>query len=286
METAIVVHGGCGRVEESSLEERRAGVRQAAERGWEILRAGGSALDAAEAAVVVLEDLPVFNAGRGSALTRDGRIEMDAAIMDGATRRAGAVACVSTIAHPIQLARRVMEASPHVLLCGAGAEAFAVEQGLPGCDWRELVVADRRRQWEREHGTVGAVALDARGGLAAATSTGGTSGKLPGRIGDTPIIGAGTYADQAAAVSCTGTGESILRMTLARMAALWWERLREAQAAAERALAELAAEVGGEAGLILVDRGGGFAIAQNTPHMPVCAIHAGGIVVRRHASGS
>lgn len=280
MNEAIVVHGGCGRVEEASLAERREGVRQAAERGWEILRAGGSALDAAEAAVAVLEDLPRFNAGRGSALNREGRIEMDAAIMEGATRRAGAVAGVSRVAHPIHLARRVLDASPHVFLCGAGADAFAEEQGFPRADWRELVVEERRRQWEREHGTVGAVARDGAGGLAAATSTGGTSGKAPGRVGDTPVLGAGTYADQTAAVSCTGLGESILRMTLARLAAFYQEHLRNPEAAAAKALAELAATVGGDAGLILVADDGRFAILHNTPQMPACAIGAAGVVVQ------
>ncbi|MGH9536154.1 MAG: isoaspartyl peptidase/L-asparaginase, partial [Terriglobales bacterium] len=150
----------------------------------------------------------------------------------------------------------------------------------PPRDWRELVTEERRRQRAREHGTVGAVARDAAGGLAAATSTGGMSGKLPGRVGDTPIIGAGTYADRVAAVSSTGMGESILRMALARLAAFYQEQLGDPNAAAARALAALEAEVGGEAGLILVAGDGRLAIAHNTPHMPACALRADGVVVQ------
>lgn len=285
---AIVVHGGCGRADPGTLAARRAGVRQAGERGWEILRAGGSALDAAEAAVARLEDLPLFNAGRGSVLNARGEIETDAAIMDGATLAGGAVACLTGILHPVQVARRVMEATPHVLLAGAGARRFARAQGFPAAAPAELVTAQRREEWQREHGTVGAAACDAGGRLAAATSTGGTANKLPGRVGDTPLLGCGTWADRQVAVSCTGHGEHIMRVTLARLAAFIYQTSSPgggaspaaAQAAAEAALRELEAAVGGEAGLILADARGGIGFAHNTPHMPVCAISEAGTIVQ------
>jgi beta-aspartyl-peptidase (threonine type) len=279
-EPAIIVHGGCGRVDETSLPERKAGVKQAAEAGWRILSEGGNAVDAVEAAVVVLEDLPLFNAGRGSVLNREGRVETDAAIMNGATRAAGAIAGVTGILNPVRLARRVMEASPHVMLIGNGAERFAQAQGFTRCVPEQLIVEYRRKQWEREHGTVGAAACDGKGLLAAATSTGGIADKLPGRVGDTPLIGCGTYADSRVAVSCTGAGELIIRMTLARFAAFLHERLGSAQQAAERALEQLEAELGGEAGLILIDRNGHAAFTKNSLHMPVCAINEEGMVLQ------
>ncbi|MGH9486112.1 MAG: isoaspartyl peptidase/L-asparaginase family protein [Terriglobales bacterium] len=276
---AIVVHGGCGRIDERTHEERKLGVRQAAERGLARLRAGESALEAVEAAVAVLEELPLFNAGRGSVLNADGEIETDAALMDGATQAAGAVASLTGFLHPVQVARRVMEASPHVLLCGAGAARFAASQGFVPVAPDELIVAARRAEWEREHGTVGAVACDAQGRVAAATSTGGMTNKLPGRVGDTPLIGCGTWADEWVAVSCTGRGERIMRVTLARLAAFLYEQSGEARAAATGALGELERRVGGDAGLILVDRRGRTAWVKNTPHMPVCAISEAGIQV-------
>lgn len=277
---AIIVHGGCGRVDEASLTARGAGAKAAAEAGWKILRAGGSAVDAVEAAVVSLEDNPLFNAGRGSVLNRDGRVEMDASIMNGATRAAGAVAGVTGILNPIRLARRVMEASPHVMLIGAGAEEFARAQGICQCGEDELIADYRREEWEAEHGTVGAVACDANGKLAAATSTGGMKGKLPGRVGDSPIIGAGTYADSHLAVSCTGHGERIMRMTLARLAAFLYEKSGNPEHAAEEALRRLEQEIGGEVGLIVVDRNGMPAFRKNSRHMPVCAISAAGTLIQ------
>lgn len=279
-EPAIIVHGGCGRVDESSLSARGEGAKQAAEAGWKVLRKGGSAVDAVEAAVIALEDNPLFNAGRGSVLNRDGRVEMDASIMDGATRAAGAIAGVTGILNPIRLARRVMEASPHVMLIGAGAEEFARAQGLPQCTEDELIADYRRQEWENEHGTVGAVACDANGRLAAATSTGGTKGKLPGRVGDTPIIGAGTYSDSRIAVSCTGHGEHIMRMTLSRLAAFLYERCADLERAAQEALQQLEREIGGEVGLIAVDARGSTAFVKDSRHMPVCAISAAGTIVQ------
>lgn len=277
---AIIVHGGCGRVGEASLNARGAGAKAAAEAGWKILRAGGSAVDAVEAAVVSLEDNPLFNAGRGSVLNRDGRVEMDASIMNGATHAAGAVAGVTGILNPIRLARRVMEASPHVMLIGAGAEEFARAQGIRQCSEDELIADYRREEWEAEHGTVGAVACDTNGELAAATSTGGMKGKLPGRVGDSPIIGAGTYADSHLAVSCTGHGEHIIRMTLGRLAAFLYEKSGNPEQAAAEALRQLEQEIGGEVGLIVVDCNGVPAFRKNSPNMPVCAISAAGTLVQ------
>lgn len=269
----LVVHGGAGQrsPDRATDAPRLEGLRRACEAGWRVLSRGGAALDAVEAAVRVLEDDPPFNAGRGAALTAEGTVELDASIMDGATLACGAVAAVRDVANPVTLARAVMERSPHVLLAGEGASAFAREVGIPACDPAALVTPAQRARFEAEraaalagpgHGTVGAAARDARGHLAAATSTGGTMLKRPGRVGDTPIIGAGTYADDAsAAVSCTGHGERILQVTLARYAA---DRVAAGAAPAEaarEAVRMLAARVHGEGGLILVGPEGdpGFA---------------------------
>lgn len=270
----IIVHGGAGRIDPVSLPERLAGCRAAAEAGYAVLARGGHALDAVEAATVALENNPLFNAGRGSTLNREGRVETDAAIMDGATLRAGAVAAVSGIRNPVKLARAVMEASRHVLLAGAGAERFAREQGVETCDPEELMVPAERQRWEKKYGTVGAAAMDTRGRLAAATSTGGVFDKLPGRVGDTPLIGCGTYADEHAAVSCTGLGEDIIRVTLARHAAYLIAQGRQAQQAAQSALQHFAVRTGSEAGLIAVDASGRVGYAHNTPYLPVWALGA------------
>ncbi|HKT32224.1 MAG TPA: isoaspartyl peptidase/L-asparaginase [Gammaproteobacteria bacterium] len=269
---SIIVHGGAGDIDPASMSARLAGCRAAAEAGHAVLRRNGSALDAVQAAVVELENNPLFNAGRGSTLNRDGRVETDAAIMDGATLRAGAVAAVSGVRNPVKLARAVMEASPHVLLTGEGARRFAGQHGIELCDPEELVVPAQRAHWEKEHGTVGAVALDAQGHLAAATSTGGTFDKLAGRVGDSPLIGCGTYADGHAAVSCTGLGEDIIRTTLARHAAYLCEQGMEVAAAARKAIAHFRDKTRGEAGLILMDGGGHAGFARNSAHMPVCAM--------------
>jgi L-asparaginase / beta-aspartyl-peptidase len=276
---AIIVHGGCGKVEQSSIPERSRGVEEAARAGWKVLSAGGSALDAIEAAVVVLEDNPLFNAGTGSALNGEGRIETDAAIMDGSTLAAGAVAAVTGISNPVRLARRLMEVGPHVFLVGKGAEQFARSQGMPRCELERLVTAHRRQEWEDAHGTVGASACDSLGRLAAATSTGGCFNKLPGRVGDSPLIGCGTYADGQVAVSCTGSGEQIIRMTLARLAAFFYQELGNAQAACDRAVAQFdAVMTGGEVGMILVDRLGRPAFAKNSRNMPCCLITPDGML--------
>jgi L-asparaginase / beta-aspartyl-peptidase len=276
---AILVHGGAGNLGQddpaSSGENapRLLGVRQAAAIGLEILKGGGHALDAVEAAVRALEDDPTYNAGTGACLSREGDVELDASIMEGETLRCGAVAAVREVKNPIALARLVMERSPHVLLTGPGASAFARSQGLPRCDAALLTTKAQRARFERlrrpeGHGTVGAVARDVHGHLAAATSTGGTALKLPGRVGDSALIGAGTYADDAlAAVSCTGHGESIIRLTLARRCADLVGEGRTAGDAAREAVALLGARVGGEGGLIVVSPRGELGFAHNTPVM-------------------
>lgn len=275
---AIIVHGGCGNVEPSSIPERLKAAEQAAQAGWKTLLNGGSAVDAVEAAVLVLEDNPLFNAGVGSALNSEGRIETDAAIMDGSNLGTGAVACVTGVRNPIHLARRVMEVGPPVLLVAKGAEQFARSQGIPKCELERLVTKHRRQEWEDAHGTVGASACDTFGKLAAATSTGGHFNKLPGRVGDSPIVGCGTYADARIAISCTGNGEQIIRMTLGRLAAFLYQELGNAQTACDKALEQFEEMFDGEIGMILVDRLGQAALAKNSCVMPTCAITANGVV--------
>ncbi len=288
----VIVHGGAGDLgpddpaSSGADAPRLTGVRQAVEAAWRLLSAGGSALDAVEAAVRHLEDDPAYNAGTGACLTAAGDVELDASVMDGQTLRCGAVAIVKDVRNPVTLARRVMERSEHVLLAGAGASAFARAVGIGACPNASLVTARQRERWERlvrarpaeaarierrdpsPRGTVGAVARDARGHLAAATSTGGMVMKHPGRIGDTPIIGCGTYADDAlAAVSCTGHGERIIQLTLARHCADLVGAGRSAMDAARDAVARLGARVHGTGGLIVVGPDGDVGFAHNTPVM-------------------
>jgi len=215
---AVIVHGGAGPIRDDSLPERLDGCRAAALTAWEIVAQNGSALDAAEAAVMVLEDNPLFNAGTGSTLNQTGKVEMDAAIMDGDSLRAGAVAAVQGIKNPIKLARRVLEDGRHVILAGEGALMFAREIGFPQCSPESLIIEHERKRWAEKHGTVGCVVLDANGKIAVATSTGGIFNKLPGRIGDSPLPGCGTYADDRGGVSCTGSGEAIIRVVLGKTA--------------------------------------------------------------------
>ena len=274
---AIIVHGGAGPIKDGSLPARLEGCKTAAIAGWKILNEGGSALDAAEAAVVVLEDNPLFNAGTGSALNSLGKVEMDAAIMEGHSLRAGSVAAVSGIKNPIKLARRVMEDGRHVMLGGEGALLFAREIGFPQCSPRSLVVKREKKRWQSKHGTVGCVAYDSRGRFAVATSTGGIFDKLPGRVGDTPLIGCGTYADDYGAASCTGHGEAIIRLLLAKNAVGFLEEGSEAQTAAKMAVGDLEDErVAGSGGIILIDRWGKIGYARNTTHMPVCYVTGAG----------
>ena len=284
---SLAIHGGAGTLDRQTITPEEelavlAALAEARRAGAAILAAGGHALDAVEAAVRVMEDAPQFNAGRGATVTFEGGFELDAAVMDGRTRAAGAVTGVRTVKNPVILARKVMEKSPHVFLAGAGAEEFArlqeVEQAPEG--WFEI--DRRRRQWEEfrkrggddwfdsdvKYGTVGAVARDAMGHVAAATSTGGLTGKRWNRIGDTPVLGAGTYADnRSGAVSCTGSGEFFMRAAAAHLVC---ERMRllgeDAQTAADAAMAEVR-ELGGDGGLIVAAADGGTAFSFTTPGM-------------------
>src|SRR2546422_6385374 len=271
---SILVHGGAGADPVEGRDELRAGVRVAILEGWRILAGGGSALDAVERAVRALEDHPRFNAGRGSVLTSAGAVETDASIMEGDRLRCGAVGAVSRIANPVTLARRVMEASHHILLVGEGALAFARAQGLPECD-PEALVTERQRVRHRElvaatKGTVGAVALDRHGTIAVATSTGGLAGKLPGRVGDSALIGCGTYAESSlGGVSCTGDGEAVIRVVLARRVLDILKAVNEPLHACQVAVDVLIEEGRGAGGLICVDWKGRLGWAQSTTLMPV-----------------
>jgi beta-aspartyl-peptidase (threonine type) len=269
---SIIVHGGAGPIRDDSLLARLEGCKAAALAGWEILDQGGLATDAAEAAVVVLEDNPIFNAGTGSTLNSLGTVEMDAAIMEGHSLRAGSVAAVARIKNPIKLARRIIDDGRHLMLAGEGALMFAREIGFPECPPEALIVDREKQRWENKHGTVGCVALDSNGELAVATSTGGMFDKLPGRVGDSPLIGCGTYADDYGAASCTGHGEAIIRTVLAKSAVDLLKAGVDRQSAAEQAVALLAEKTGGTGGLILIDRQGKIGYARNTTHMPVCWI--------------
>jgi beta-aspartyl-peptidase (threonine type) len=268
----VLVHGGAGLYADDRVEPARHGCRLAADAGAAVLERGGSALDAVCEAVRVLEDDPEFNAGTGSCLTADGTVEMDACVMEGAHLLSGAVAALTGVRNPVLGARRVMEQSRHVLLAGEGARRFLLANGIEPWPEEQLVTERAREKWraqapEGKHGTVGAVARDAGGHLAAATSTGGILRKLPGRVGDSPIPGAGTFADDArAAASATGTGEPILRLGLTRTAADLVRALGP-QAAVEEALRQLRERTGGEAGLILLAADGEPGIARTTRRM-------------------
>jgi L-asparaginase / beta-aspartyl-peptidase len=276
-EIAIVVHGGAGgSIHDPERADRmRAGAAAAVAAGHAMLAAGGAALDAVEAAVVVLEDDPEFNAGRGAALTEYGRVELDASMMDGATRAAGAVAAVRGVRNPIRAARAVLAEGRHVLLVGPPAIEFAATAGLAfeSETWfvteRERTALARLKEGDAAgaRGTVGAVARDAEGRLAAATSTGGVSGQRLGRVGDSPLIGAGTWADDAVAVSCTGHGESIIRSALAHeVDALLRHRGVSLEQACATAL-ESVARFGGDGGVIAVTSHGEVAATFNSEAM-------------------
>jgi beta-aspartyl-peptidase (threonine type) len=265
----LLVHGGAGDPRGGQIDDEAAhhdALRDALLAGYEPLAGGAAALDAAEAAVRSLEECALFNAGRGSVLTADGRVEMDAAVMDGASREAGACAGVTSVRHPVSLARAIMEKTPHTLLVAEGAERYAADAGLEFEDPGWFVTERERARHARadQHGTVGAVALDANGGLAAATSTGGTRGQLPGRVGDTPVIGAGTWADDHVAVSCTGTGERFIRAALAHELSA---RVRYTGDPVPDAAAVVIAGLSGQGGLIVVGRDGSVAMPFNTALM-------------------
>ncbi len=276
MNPVLMVHGGAGRIREEVRIAHEEGLREALKAGWSILAHGGSAMDAVVEAVRVMEDLPQFNAGRGSSLTRKGTVEMDAGLMDGHTLEVGAVARVSRVQNPIVLAHRVMVASPHIFLVDSGAEAFAQAQGIPLINPEQLITEDRRerlQRWLAEHAhevsdTVGAVALDARGHMAAATSTGGMMGKLPGRVGDSPLVGCGFYAeDGLGACSATGVGEAIARVLLSYRAVAALATTPSPQEAAQQAISLLAQRTRSQAGIILLSQDGQVAAAWNSPNM-------------------
>jgi L-asparaginase / beta-aspartyl-peptidase len=296
----LIVHGGAWAIPAEMAEDHQRGVAQALATGYAILEKGGTATDAVEAAVTVLEDDPTFDAGRGSFLTASGRVQLDALLMDGATLRAGGVACVEHLRNPIRAARLVLDKSPHIYFVGAGAEAFAQSHGMPLIDNAELVLdRERTRLLQAQarlaegladltfsgpiarddkgpetavrfesHDTVGAVALDQYGNLAAGTSTGGTLNKAPGRVGDSSLIGCGCYADNhSAAVSLTGWGEPIMKLVLGKWAT---DRVSQGVApelAAQQAISYLFARLGGHGGIILLGPDGQFGLAHNTPGM-------------------
>ena len=288
---AIALHGGSGTILRANLSTKkelayRNALNEALESGWTILESGGSSLDAVEAGARNLEDCPLFNAGKGAVLTADGGHELDAAIMCGCTRRAGAVTGLKTVRNPVSLARRVMSDSPFVLLSGPGAEGFAdtvgVERVEPG--WfrteerlaqleqarqQESISMDHDLPAETKFGTIGVVALDRDGNLAAATSTGGLTNKRYGRVGDSPLIGSGTYADNTTcAVSCTGYGEEFIRAVVAHDVAARMKYLGESlETAARRVMMESLPRINGSGGLVAVDRQGNVSLPFNTEGM-------------------
>jgi L-asparaginase / beta-aspartyl-peptidase len=292
MRPSLIVHGGAWDIPDDAVEACKAGCLRALHAGWAVLSNGGQALDAIEASITVLEDDPVFDAGYGSHLNLDGFVECDAIVMDAATLKAGSVAGLRRVKNPIQAARAVLEKSPHMMLISGGAEKFAFEQGIPLCDPTELVSPAEREAWERcrvdshaaehhrghEQGTVGAVALDDQGRLFAATSTGGTCCKLSGRVGDSPLIGCGCYADhETGAVSSTGFGEAIMRVVLAKTACDFLRPASSTPARAAQAAIQLLGNRGkGSGGLILLDKNGNPGLAFNTPRMAHALVNPDG----------
>ena len=296
MQPALIVHGGAWDIPDEAVDACKSGCHRALTAGWSILLSGGSALDAIEAAIIALEDDPVFDAGYGSHLNLDGHVECDAIVINGATLRAGAAATLQRVKNPIQVARKILENCPHMMLVAEGAERFAKEHGIKLCKPEEMVSEAEQQAWMKcktdkhaaehhrghEQGTVGAVAIDSAGHLFAATSTGGTCCKLPGRVGDSPLIGCGCYADsEAGGVSCTGYGEAIMKVVLAKTAV---DLLRQraicvdspaasscdastANIAAREAVHLFAKRTHATGGLILLDRHGNPGFAFNTPRM-------------------
>ena len=275
---SIAIHGGAGALSAESIPKHVNGCRVAAEEGAKILRSGGRALDAVQRAVEILESDPCFNAGTGACLTSAGTLELDASLMDGEHLRAGAVTVLPSFYHPIAIARAVLDANGHVLYAGAGAEAFALAHGFVRAPEEEMITARAREKWEMARGssesfgwsggTVGAVARDAKGHVAAATSTGGMINKAPGRVGDSPILGAGTYADDAGgACSNTGDGEAVMRVVLAKSASDAMRAGSTPEEAARGSIGLLRARAGGMGGMILVDAHGRIGLARSTETM-------------------
>lgn len=290
----LVIHGGAGtlrrdRMSADQEKQYREKLEESLRAGHKILAGGGTSLDAVEAVIRILEDSPLFNAGKGSVFTAEGRNEMDASIMDGKSRAAGAVASVAILKNPISAARAVMEKSEHVLLIGRGAELFATKAGLDTVDpsyfWTERRWKDlqrellQRQQKGASFGTVGAAALDRQGNLAAGTSTGGRDAKMPGRVGDSPIIGAGTFADnETCAVSATGHGEYFIRWAVAYdISALMRYRGMSVQQAADEVINRKLKPLKGEGGVIALDAKGNFAMTFNTEGMYRGYIRADGV---------
>jgi L-asparaginase / beta-aspartyl-peptidase len=295
----LVVHGGAWAMPDDMVEAHLRGVSNALAAGWRVLARGGRALDAVEEAVVIMEDDETFDAGRGSFLNRDGKVQLDALIMDGSTLRAGGVGCVEHLRNPIRAARKILSESPHVYFVGEGAEQFAAAHGIPLCNNEDLVIpreVERLRAYQAEvsqreaerggtkyngndlfaasddvtisHDTVGAVALDRDGNIAAATSTGGTLNKAPGRLGDSSLIGCGCYADnESAAASTTGWGEPIMKLVLAKWTADRIAAGNLPEWSAQEAMNYLKQRVNGHGGIIVLNREGHIGIAHNTPRM-------------------
>ena len=283
----IIVHGGAWGIPDRLVDANLNGVEESVKAGWKVLEAGGSALDAVVAAVNVLEDNPSFDAGIGSVLTEDRTVEMDALIMDGSNLDAGAVAGLKDVRYPIRLARKVMKETPHVMIIGEGANRLADEFGLERITQEELVTEEARLEFEEwsekaeygdsfGHDTVGSVALDLDGNIAAATSTGGVTGKKVGRVGDVPLIGSGGYADnRVGGVSTTGHGEAIMRVNLAKLVLTYMEMGMHIQEASEKALGYMALRVNGSGGLIGLDADGNMGHAFNTKRMVWASIKDG-----------
>ena len=268
---ALIVHGGAWDIPDTLRTTCKNGVQRALIRGWAVLENGGSALDACEQAIIELEDEPVFDAGIGSHLNRDGVVQLDAILMDGATLKSGAVVAVERVRNPIRLARLILEKSEHMLIAGHGAEQFAKEHGFPLCNPEELITRAEAQLWASlsgkvaNMGTVGAVALDVQGNLASGTSTGGTLYKYPGRVGDSALVGCGCYADSAAgAVSTTGHGESIMKVVLAKTVNDLVASGRSPEHAANEAISLLTRRTTGRAGLIALDSQGRPGFAHST----------------------
>ncbi|KAM5164859.1 isoaspartyl peptidase/L-asparaginase [Mantella aurantiaca] len=282
MKPVIVVHGGAGTIVEEYADGYRAGVKRAALQGYDILRKGGDAVTAVEEAVVVLEDDPHFNAGHGSVLNEEGEVEMDAIIMDGKDLSSGAVSAVRCIANPIKLARLVMEKTDHVLLTCKGASLFAKSQGIPEIPGEKLISERSRERWKKNlksgsnpkgTGTVGAVAVDSQGNVACATSTGGITNKMVGRVGDTPCIGSGGYADNTVgAVSTTGHGESIMKVTLARLILHYMEQGMSVEEAADAGLNYMKTRVDDTGGVIVINGDGEWTAKFSTNQMSWAAV--------------
>jgi beta-aspartyl-peptidase (threonine type) len=296
----LVVHGGAWAMPDDMVDAHIRGVTNALAAGWRVLESGGRALDAVEEAVVIMEDDETFDAGRGSFLNRDGKVQLDALIMDGATLRAGGVGCVERLRNPVRAARKILSDSPHVYFVAEGAERFAAEHGIPLCKNEELVIPreiERLRQYQAKaaqpgsakngmskdgndlfapgsddttisHDTVGAIALDGNGNIAAATSTGGTLNKAPGRLGDSSLIGCGCYANnESAAVSTTGWGEPIMKLVLAKWTADRIAAGNLPEWSAQEAMNYLKQRLNGHGGIIVLNPQGHIGIAHNTPRM-------------------